>query len=207
MALADEAVHWRVWWQVVVHAESVTQPRDRKIAAYVLARLVAAAGDAVGTIALPFLVLAAGRTAPDIGIVLGARTLPYLLVPALGAVLALWSRPLTMLGCNLLRSLSQVLSVVAVTHFHAFAGLLLLQFLVGTASALYGPAAGAVVPLLFKKDSMARANAFFSSSNTIIVLGASAIGGVLVGLLGPARTLLIDAGAYGVGALAIIPMW
>lgn len=189
-------------------AQERAQVVNPRVLCYVVARLTGTAGDAVGTVALPFFVLAAGHPATDIGLVLGARTLPYLLLPALGALLALWSRPVTLLGCSLLRAVGQLLTVVSATALgDAFAALLVLQFLVGTAGALSLPASGAVVPLFFAEENIARANAFFSIANTAVVLVGSAAGGLLVGLAGPAGALLLDAGAYLVSAAAFLPVW
>lgn len=179
----------------------------RDAIAYVTARLVATGGDAVGAVALPFVVLALTRDAAAIGLVLGARTLPYLGAPLAGGLLATWSRPLTMFSCNLVRALAQALSVASVLVLHSLVLFMVLQFTVGVASALYQPAATAVVPLLFERESIGRANAFLSTAGTLIALGSAALGGLLVATIGAAQVLVVDAAGYVVAAVAVVVIW
>ena len=170
--------------------------------------LVSLLGTAVAPIALAFAVLDLTGSATDLGYVLAAGWLPQIVFILIGGVLGdRLPRNLVMVGANLLSATAQ----------GASAGLLLagvarpwhlavLAAVRGMATALFFPAAQAVVPEVVEPELLQPANALVrlaTSSST--VLGAG-VGGIAVAAVGPGWAIAFDAATYLTSALILVQM-
>jgi hypothetical protein len=170
--------------------------------------LVSLVGTAVAPIALAFAVLDLTGSATDLGLVLAAGWVPQIVFILLGGVLGdRLPRNLVMVGANLLSAAAQ----------GAAAGLLLagvaeiwqlaaLQACRGAATALFFPAAQAVVPDVVETNLLQPANALIRlAQNSSTVVGAAA-GGVVVAAAGPGWAIAFDAATYLVSGLIFVGM-
>jgi MFS family permease len=170
--------------------------------------LVSLLGTAVAPVALAFAVLDLTGSATDLGYVLAAGWLPQIVFILIGGVLGdRLPRNLVMVGANLLSAAAQ----------GASAGLLLagvarpwhlavLAAARGTATALFFPAAQAVVPEIVEAELLQPANALIrlaTSSST--VLGAG-VGGLAVAAAGPGWAIAFDAFTYLASASILVRM-
>ena len=168
--------------------------------------LVSLLGTAVAPIALAFAVLELTGSATDLGYVLAAGWAPQVVFILIGGVLGdRLPRNLVMVGANLLSAAAQ-----GVTAGLLLAGvaqvwqLALLAAVRGTATALFFPAAQAVVPEIVETELLQPANALIRlAQNGSTVLGAGA-GGILVAAAGPGWAIAFDAATYLASALILV---
>ncbi len=168
--------------------------------------LVSLLGTAVAPIALAFAVLELTGSATDLGYVLAAGWAPQVVFILIGGVLGdRLPRNLVMVGANLLSAAAQ-----GVTAGLLLAGvaqvwqLALLAAVRGTATALFFPAAQAVMPEIVETELLQPANALIRlAQNGSTVLGAG-VGGILVAAAGPGWAIAFDAATYLASALVLV---
>ncbi|MDT6984246.1 MFS transporter [Streptomyces lusitanus] len=167
---------------------------------------ISAAGSAVGMGALPLIAL----------LVLDAPAFQVSLLAALSAVasgmIALplgvriehqYKRPV-MIAADLVRC-AVLASVPAAMVFDGltFAHLCAVGVLQTAASVAFDAASGAHLKALVVRDQRLRANSLFETTNWITVSAGPPVGGFLIGVLGAATTLVIDALSFLGSALGI----
>lgn len=167
---------------------------------------VSAAGSAVGMGALPLVAL----------LVLDASAFQVSLLAALSAmasgVIALplgvriehrYKRPV-MITADLVRCVA-LASVPAVMAFGrlTFTHLCAVGVLQTAASVAFDAASGAHLKALVLPEHRLRANSLFETTNWISVSAGPPVGGLLIGLLGPAATVAVDAVSFLGSALGI----
>lgn len=78
---------------------------------------------------------------------------------------------------------------------------------VGLGNMLFNPAAFAILPRIVPADELPQANAVRSTIRPLMMtLIGPAIGGIVVGLAGPAPAILVNAGSFFVSAIAVVLM-
>ena len=168
--------------------------------------LISLLGTAVAPIALAFAVLDLTGSATDLGYVLAAGWAPQVVFILVGGVLGdRLPRTLVMVGANLLSAAAQgVAAGLLLAGVAQVWQLALLQAVRGTATALFFPAAQAVVPEIVETELLQPANALIRlAQNSSTVLGAG-IGGVLVAAAGPGWAIAFDAATYLASALILV---
>jgi MFS family permease len=170
--------------------------------------LVSLLGTAVAPVALAFAVLDLTGSATDLGYVLAAGWLPQIVFILVGGVLGdRLPRNLVMVGANLLSAAAQgtaaALLLAGAAHPWQLA---VLQAVSGTATALFFPAAQAVLPEIVDPDHLQPANALVRlAQNGSTVLGAG-LGGLAVAAAGPGWAIAFDAVTYLVSGLIVLQM-
>lgn len=177
---------------------------------FLFARAVSWLGNAVTMVALPILVFQLTGSPALTGLVTVLEALPYLLFgfPA-GALADRWNRKrmLVLTGgvSGLVLAtipLAQALAAVSVAH------VLIAAVLVSTLFVFFDAASFGAVPELVGRQRIASATGTMVSCNTVIVLAGPAIGGLLVGVVGAAWAIGLDAGAYLIAAaLTAVIKW
>jgi predicted MFS family arabinose efflux permease len=168
--------------------------------------LVSLLGTAVAPIALAFAVLELTGSATDLGYVLAAGWAPQVVFILVGGVLGdRLPRTLVMVGANVLSAAAQgaaaALLLAGVAQVWQLA---LLAAVRGTATALFFPAAQAVVPEIVETELLQPANALIRlAQNGSTVLGAG-VGGILVAAAGPGWAIAFDAATYLASALILV---
>ncbi|ULH14060.1 MFS transporter (plasmid) [Deinococcus sp. KNUC1210] len=171
--------------------------------------LVGTAQSALGTtlagLALSFLVLHQTGSAGQMGVTLALGLLPALLSPLAGTLVDRIPLRLPLVAGNLVRLAIQLGVGLTVLHGEVNLPLLnILAFLNGLIGVIYGPASMSVLPGLVPGDQLARASGLLSSAGQGAALLGLVGGGVLVGAVGSAPSLIMDGVSYGVMALLVL---
>jgi len=178
--------------------------RSRNFRLLMACDVVSVGGYSVAVVAIPFAVLAVGGSASDVGYV-SASSLVFLVVSLLfgGAVADRLPRHKVIMVANALQALAQAASAVIVLEGAAqVGGLMALAAVRGIGAGIYYPAAQGLLPETVPVQDRAQANAINRVGRNSAQIGGSALGGVLVGLVGPGWGLALNAVSFAVaGAL------
>jgi MFS family permease len=174
--------------------------RDRRILALLCAETVSTSGSEMTWLALPWFVLTTTGSPTRMGFVVAAGVAGAALfgLPG-GAVLARLGARRTMLIADACRA--PLVLAVPVLHWTGGLSYPLLLGLVFTQSAFFGPYFAAqriVVPELLGEDEevVGRANALLQGATRITLVVGPAVAGVLIGVIGAANVLVIDAVSF-----------
>ncbi len=175
---------------------------EREFRLLFLGQSISAFGDRVVHLALTFAVLESGGSAADVGIVLAAGAIPYVVFLLVGGVFAdRFPRQRVMLSSDLVRAFSQVLSGGFVISGAAeIWHLMVLQFVFGTAQAFFQPAETGLVPLTVSPENLQKANAMLGFSRNFTDVVGPACAGILVATVGPGWGLVVDGVTFLVSA-------
>jgi MFS family permease len=181
--------------------------RDRRILALLCAETVSTSGSEMTWLALPWFVLTTTGSPTRMGFVVAAGVAGAALfgLPG-GAVLARLGARRTMLIADACRA--PLALAVPVLHWTGGLSFPLLLGLVFAQSAFFGPyfaAQRVVVPELLGEDEevVGRANALLQGATRITLVLGPAVAGVLIGVIGAANVLVIDAVSFAVSFLLV----
>jgi MFS family permease len=181
--------------------------RNRTIVALLTAEVVSTTGSQMTWLALPWFVLVTSGSATRTTFVVAAELvgLALLGLPG-GRVLQGLGARRTMLLCDGLRA--PLMAVIPLLHFAdalTFPALLLVAFGLGCLSAPYFAAQKVIVPELLGEDErvVSEVSALFQAATRATILLGPVLGGVLIGVLGAAEVLLVDAGTYVVAVVLV----
>jgi len=171
-----------------------------------LATTVSSLGNNIATVAVAFAVLAIGRSAVELGIVLAARLVP---IAVLSLVAGAWAdrlpRRSVMVASDVVRLATQGgFALVLLLPDPSLPAILALQFVNGAASAFFQPAAAGLVQEIVPPEERQSAWALLSASNNISSIIGPGIGAALIALAGNAWALGVDALSFGLSALFLI---
>jgi len=164
---------------------------------------VSSVGDGVFTVALAGAVLNS-RHASDLGYVLGADGAALVLVSLLGGVLA------DRLRRSRAMALSDAVRALGVLGFALGAvngpliGALALAALIGSGTALFQPAFGALTPFLVPAEDLGGANALRTTTGRVALVVGPGLGGLLMTLGGTHTALLFDAATFAVSIFTLV---
>ncbi len=181
--------------------------RDRSLRALVLAEIVSMTGSQMTWLALPWFVFVSTGSATQMTLVVLMEVLGIgLFTPVAGRLLSRLGARVTMLLCDGGRA--PLVALVPALHWAdllSFPVLLVAVFGVGALSAPYFSAQRLIVPELLGEDEarVTEATAFTQASTRVTLLLGPLVAGVLIGSVGAATVLLVDALTYLV-ALAIV---
>ena len=159
---------------------------------------VSRVGDVVAPVALAFAVLDLTGSLTDLGIVVGARSAANLVFLLIGGVLAdRLPRGVLLVGASVLAGATQAaVAATVLTHLDSVALLAGLSAINGAISAIPDPITSALIPQTLPEALLRPGNAIIRLSlNTSGVLG-TAVGGILVAVVGPGFALALDAGSF-----------
>ncbi|MFL6138096.1 MAG: MFS transporter [Frankiaceae bacterium] len=156
-------------------------------------------GTQVTAVALPLVAaLTLGTGAGGIGLIATASFLPNALLPLFaGNWLDTRRRRSAMVGADVVRALA--LAVVPISYALDAVSIPLLvvvAFIVGSASVVFDIGGFAYVPSLVDEDDLLKANRAMQGSSTAAQVGGPGVAGVLVQLMGPAVAILVDSISY-----------
>lgn len=163
-------------------------------------------GDGIYYVALPIQVYAMSNVPTALSIVGVAWTLPLVLFLLLGGLISdRFDRRRVMIVADLIRFAAiGSIGVLSVTGALELWHIIVLVAFYGIGDALFNPAFGAIVPDVVPQELLTEANALDQFIKPVMLrLIGPAIGGLLVGLLGPGEAFLIDGVTFSVSAVAI----
>jgi MFS family permease len=181
--------------------------RNRSVAALLVAETVSTTGSQMTWLALPWFVLTTSGSATRMSLVVGAEIvgLGLLGLPG-GKLLRLLGARRTMLVCDTARApLAALIPGLHWAGLLTFPALLAIAFALGALSAPYFTAQRVIVPELLGEDErvVSQASALFQTANRLTFLLGPPLGGILIGLMGAAGVLVVDAVSYCV-AVALV---
>ena len=164
--------------------------------------VISGTGSAVAFVAIPFAVLAIGGTASDVGLVASAGLIPMILFLLAGGVAGdRLPRHKVMTGANALQAAAQGAAAILVLTGQARVWeLATLAAARGIGLGFYYPAAQGLLPQTVPADQRAQANAISRTGRNSAGIAGAALGGVLVGAVGPGWGLAVDAASFAVSA-------
>ncbi|WP_322097378.1 MFS transporter [Nakamurella alba] len=168
---------------------------------------ISEAGTYFTTLAVQVLIVVQlGGSAADVGLVNGARWLPYLLFGVVAGVLVdrMRRRPVLITADFVRAGLLLAVPLLAWTGSLPILVLAGLMALLGLASLAGDAAAQALVPRLVPVDDLTRAHASLDRAAAVAQAGGPALAGMLIGLIGAARTVLVDAASYLVSGVLLL---
>jgi MFS family permease len=180
---------------------------ERNFRLLFLARTASLVGSAMAPVALAFAVLdELDGTATDLGLVLGAASIPQVAFLLVGGV---WAdrlpRNLVLVGSDLVMFAVQgAVAVLLLTDTAELWHLLVTQAVRGTAQAFFYPAAAGLVPQVVSPGRLQEANALLGLTESGTGVLAAAGGGGLVALFGPGIAIGIDAVTFLASAAFLV---
>ena len=166
-------------------------------------------GDGVFLVALAWQVYALSNAPTALGAVGIAMTVPTITCLLIGgAVSDRHDRRRIMFAADCVRGLLLAgLAALSVAGVLTLAELIGVAVVYGAATAFFDPASDALVPELLPDDLLAQANSLDQLIRPVALrLAGPALGGILVGVLGVAGALDIDAATFAVSAGALLAM-
>lgn len=167
------------------------------------------AGTQIRLVVLPVLVLQLTSSAAQTSILLTLVLLPYLVFGLVAGVVAdRANRRLLMIGCDLVAAIAvasipvaTAAGILTLTHIY------LIAVLTGVTFVWHDAAQFGALPAIVGRARVPAAYGALISSEQVLRVAATAVGGLLVATVGPATALWIDGASYAVAALtlALIP--
>jgi MFS family permease len=170
--------------------------------------VTSAAGTAIGSIVVIWLVYNATHSPIAISLLGIAQFVPTLLFGLLaGALIDRWDRRRLMLACDIARAVSFGAVAVFVLFYGASTVVLIgVVFVVAVFSTAFRPATNATIPRILPASDVADGNGLLQGGSTIAQFVGSPIGGILVVTVGAVFGLALNAVTFAVSASMIFLM-
>ncbi len=182
--------------------------RHRPLRALLVAEVISTTGAQMTWLALPWFVLTTTGSPTRMTLVMMAELAGFALagVPAGTFVQRLGARRSMLITDAARAPLMMLVPVLHWTGHLSLPVLILLALSLGLLGAPYFTAQKVIVPELLGEDeeTITHANALFQGAIRITMLLGPPIGGVLIGLMGAANVLVVDAATYVVSFLLVI---
>jgi predicted MFS family arabinose efflux permease len=177
--------------------------RSRNFQLFLACDVVSLAGTSIAAIAVPFAVLSVHGSGSDVGYVATAGLLPMIVFLLFGGVVAdRLPRHQVMVAADLLQGAAQAASAVLVlTGTARVWELVVFAALRGTGLGFYFPASTGLLPQTVPEAERAPAIAIDRVGRNSATIAGTALGGILVGVIGPGWGLAADAASFAVAAL------
>lgn len=139
-------------------------------------------------------------SALDAGFMFIFMTLPALLFgPIAGVVVDRYDKKRVMILCDIVRA-----AFVAMLPFvSSLLQVYVIVFLVSSVSRFFYPARSAIIPQIVSDRQLMVANSLSQSTYQVSAIAGYALGGALVGIVGPTAVFYLDTGSYLVSAFLI----
>jgi MFS family permease len=181
-----------------------TEPQFRLLFAGQVLSLV---GDRVMLVALPFAVLEAGGGLRDVGLVVTAQLVPFLIFALIGGVLSdRGDRKKVVIASDAGRLVAQAIGgALLISGAATPLAIGILAALYGTAEAFFQPAFTGLLPQTVSHPGQLQpANAVRGLSFSVASIAGPALAGVLVAGVGAGAAMLFDAGSFAVSVACLV---
>jgi MFS family permease len=183
--------------------------RNTKFVRYWLATTVSGTGTSVSLVAIPLLAIYRLHASDDsVGLLRMAEMLPYLLLSITAGIVVdrVRRRPL-LAAADLARFLLVgLVPLLFAAHLLTMVLLIAVMAAVGCCTVSYDVAQFSLLPTLVGEGMLVEANSGLESARGAANSLGPGLGGVLVGVLGPAYAVLADAGSYLYSGLTFLTM-
>lgn len=171
-----------------------------------LAQTTSVVGDRLVIVALALFVTDLTGSATDVGLVLGAQTVPLVAFLLIGGVWAdRLSRTRVMIATDVVRAmLHTLLAALIFTDLVEIWHLVVIEALFGTAEAFFRPAYTGLLPRTVPKAEIQEAQALSTVTNNLAELTGPALATALVLGVGAGWAFALDAATFAVSALFLL---
>ncbi|MEG9883134.1 MAG: MFS transporter [Hyphomicrobiales bacterium] len=170
----------------------------------IAAWFISSIGDWLYKLALPLLVLKMTGSAVDMAGAFALTFLPFLIFSLAGGVIAdRFQRRRVLILCDLGAFALLMLLALAGGWFASMPLVYILVFLVASITPIHHPSFQAFIPETVDHDDLPKANALVSGSDNIIAIAAPILSGLIVALIGPTQTIILNALSFLVSALLV----
>jgi len=181
---------------------------DTRFLVFTSGQGVSAIGDGIYIVALAWTALNLTHSAVYLGLLLTTTALPRAILMLGGGVLVdRWGARRVILGSDLSRAgVIGVLAVLLWLGHSSILGLFVVAGIFGVFDALFYPAASTIMPRLIQEEHLSAANGVWQMVVEGSLIVGPPLGGVIVGLAGPALAFTVDAVTFLIafGALLVI---
>jgi len=165
---------------------------------------ISAVGDRIYPVAIALKVLEGGGSATDLGLVLGAFEVAFVVFLLVGGVVAdRVRRTRVMIAADLVRALA-VVGLALVPGSLPVWGLAVLSFVVGSGSAFFIPANSALIPSVLGSEQLQAGNALNSGALHVAAILGPAAAGAMIAVTGVRGAFLVDAATFGMSMLTLL---
>ena len=156
-------------------------------------------------VALSFAIINRGGNATQVGFVLGAQTAPFVVFLLVGGVVAdRLSRRLIMVSCDLIRAAAQLgLGIELITMHPSIVLFLVLEAIVGSATAFFAPSVTGLMPQLVSTQHLQQGNGLNAVTMWSGNLFGPAVSGIIVISVGAGWAITADGATYLISALCM----
>jgi MFS family permease len=174
--------------------------RNPRLIALTAAELVSQLGSSLSALALPWFVLATTHSTSRMGLVFAVELIPFVLFGLhAGVVVDRLGPRVTMLVSDLGRA--PVIALVPLLHELgglSYALILVIAFLQGAMSTAYFTCQRAIIPAIVgtNEQEVAQANTILEGATNFTSFAGPAIAGVMIGVLGAASVMWVDAASF-----------
>lgn len=169
-------------------------------------RIVSQLGDKLYLLALPWLVLDLTHSALHSTITLALEVLPQIiLAPFIGVIVDRKPRKRIMVNSDFMRALIVgLITILALLDKLEMLHIYLAAFLLSTFTLLFDSASEGYLPTIVKKERLVDANASLTTINTLMRLIGPLLSGILIGLVGAAWTIGINAISFLISGIILL---
>jgi MFS family permease len=182
--------------------------RNRALARLLFGEFVSSIGDWLYLVAIMVVVYQVTSDPVVLGIVGAARLLPFVVlsVPA-GMVADRYDRRRILLVTDVTRGALMLVLAALVAAGAPVAGIVVVAILAACASAFFGPAIGAYLPLVVADErDLAPANSLWATLDNLAYFIGPAIAGLLIAAGGLGWAFLLNAASFGIVALVLVTL-
>ncbi|MNW47613.1 enterobactin exporter EntS [compost metagenome] len=176
---------------------------DRQYRKLFAAGIINGMGDRFCQIALLALIYRLTGSGFSVGIMLGLRVIPFLVLsPAAGALITRISRRMLMMTTDLFRGLAALafLSVHSPEDIWIIYGV---STLLACGEALYAPARKSSIPLLVHPSELLKVNSLEQVMSGLVLVVGAAAGGIISALFGPQAAFILNAASFFAAGLIV----
>src|ERR1035437_6626017 len=178
--------------------------RQRNFGLLVTGGVISSLGDWFLVVALPFYVYGLTGSALATGGTFIAESLPSVLSGSLAGVFVdRWDRRQTMILSDLLRAIV-MLGLLAVHSVDTVWIVFAISFVQSTIGQFFGPAKGALIPVVVGEKDLLAANSLSSVSTQLTMLIGPVLGGGVLALFGLAAVVAADSARFLISAILIV---
>ncbi len=185
-------------------SDPLLRHRDGRV--FLASQALDALASGVAGVALPWLVLDAGGSVGEAGLVFTLTILPYVLFGLPAGVVGdrFPRRRVIWLAHAVQAAFAVIIPAWTVLGAPPLAVVLLAAFAIGAGRVFADAAAFGAVASLVGRDQFTSGQATLSAAWSLGLLAGPGLGGLLIHAIGPGRTLVIEAGAFLVAALLVV---
>ncbi|MEK5258364.1 MFS transporter [Paenibacillus sp. FSL L8-0663] len=176
---------------------------DRQYRKLFAAGIINGIGDRFCQIALLALIYRLTGSGFSVGIMLGLRMIPFLVLsPAAGVLITRISRQVLMMTTDLFRGLAALvfLSIHSPEDIWIIYGV---STLLACGEALYAPARKSSIPLLVHPSELLKVNSLEQVMSGLVLVVGAAAGGIISALFGPQAAFILNAASFFAAAMIV----